>query len=106
MRFPIFDKIEVNGPNAHPVYKFLKTHHPGDVRWSATNSTAHLVIPLACRNFEKFLLTQDGVVFRRYPSRVSPNELDSTIASFLENPAAAAATSTESDSQHAKHAEL
>jgi glutathione peroxidase len=51
--FPISQKIEVNGPNAHPIYKHLRESAIGgrDIGW----------------NFEKFLVSTDGLV-SHYPS--------------------------------------
>ena len=54
IHFPQFDKIEVNGPNAHPLYTWLKAQGGGgDIRW----------------NFTKFLIGRDGKVIKRYESR-------------------------------------
>lgn len=51
--FPISEKIEVNGPNAHPIYKYCKDQatEGRDIGW----------------NFEKFLVSVDGSI-RHYPS--------------------------------------
>jgi glutathione peroxidase len=59
--FPMFEKIEVNGPGRHPVYTEL-TEAPdaageaGDIQW----------------NFEKFLVTPDGKVAARFRPRTEP----------------------------------
>ena len=54
IHFPQFDKIDVNGENAHPLYKWLKTQAGGgDIKW----------------NFTKFLVGRDGKVIKRYESR-------------------------------------
>lgn len=57
--FPIFEKIDVNGPNEHELYKILKKEFPGDIEW----------------NFEKFLVDKDGSICGRYKSSVEPREL-------------------------------
>jgi glutathione peroxidase len=59
--FPMFEKIEVNGDDQHPLYEQLtKTAdaegHTGDIRW----------------NFEKFLLSRDGEVIARFSPLVEP----------------------------------
>ena len=59
------DKVEVNGPNTHPIFKFLKGNS-GDVKW----------------NFEKFLIDKQGNVVARYPSKVSPLQLLEKIQSL------------------------
>jgi glutathione peroxidase len=59
--FPMSAKLEVNGPNAHPVYRFLTapdTGIVGDIAW----------------NFEKFLIGRDGKVLRRYPPPTTPRD--------------------------------
>eukprot|EP01038_Epipyxis_sp_PR26KG_P004268 gene4268-6047_t len=62
VKFPIFDKIDVNGPNSHPLYKSLKSVKDigvGDrekVSW----------------NFEKFLLNSQGEPIRRYKPGIRP----------------------------------
>ncbi len=60
--FPMFSKVEVNGPNAHPLYqkltsKDLAIKNTGPVRW----------------NFEKFLIGRDGKIIARYRSFTSPD---------------------------------
>ena len=57
--FPVFSKIEVNGANAHPLYKFLKssTSDSSDIRW----------------NFEKFLIDKNGNVKQRFASGDKPD---------------------------------
>jgi glutathione peroxidase len=72
--FPLFEKIEVNGEQRHPLYDELtKTQdvegHDGDIRW----------------NFEKFLVDRDGKVIGRYSPTVEPEspELKEAIESAL-----------------------
>jgi glutathione peroxidase len=60
--FPMTEKVEVNGPGAHPLYQRLTgvpdaTGEAGDVQW----------------NFEKFLLTPDGEVVGRFRPRTLPD---------------------------------
>ncbi len=59
--FPLSQKIEVNGAQRHPVYRFLTdaaNGFAGDISW----------------NFEKFLIGRDGRVLRRYPPTVKPED--------------------------------
>jgi glutathione peroxidase len=63
--FPMFEKIEVNGPGRHPVYTELTTvpdasGEAGDVKW----------------NFEKFLVGPDGGVIARFRPQVTPEDPD------------------------------
>ena len=58
--FPLFDKIEVNGPNRHPLYVALagkESPFPGDIKW----------------NFTKFLIGRDGKIIKRFESKVTPD---------------------------------
>lgn len=57
--FPMYSKLDVNGQNRHPLYTFLageKSPFPGDIGW----------------NFNKFLISKDGKILHRYPSKVTP----------------------------------
>jgi glutathione peroxidase len=70
--FPLFAKIDVNGKNAHPLYQYLKHQAPGllgseAIKW----------------NFTKFLIRQDGSVYKRYAPQTTPAELISDIQSLL-----------------------
>jgi glutathione peroxidase len=73
--FPVFTRIEVNGRNAHPLYRFLNQEKParfrillGDgIRW----------------NFTKFLVACDGRVVARFGPRIKPAGLAPTIEQLL-----------------------
>jgi glutathione peroxidase len=56
--FPLFDKIEVNGPGRHPLYGALTDAEPGDITW----------------NFEKFLIDRKGRVVGRFAPDVTPED--------------------------------
>jgi glutathione peroxidase len=69
--FPMFEKIEVNGENRHPLYQELTAvadadGTAGDVQW----------------NFEKFLIDPDGAVVGRFRPRTEPE--DATVTSSIE----------------------
>jgi len=70
--FPMFGKIEVNGPNAHPLYRWLTAQAPGILGTEAIKW-----------NFTKFLLGRDGRVFKRYAPRTRPAELAGDIERLL-----------------------
>jgi glutathione peroxidase len=58
--FPLFDKIEVNGPNRHPLYVALAgkdSPFPGDIKW----------------NFGKFLIGKDGKILKRFEPKTTPD---------------------------------
>lgn len=69
--FPIFDKVDVNGPFTAPVYQFLKSSSGGFfgdlVKW----------------NFEKFLVDKNGKVVERYPPTTSPFQIEKDIQKLL-----------------------
>ncbi|KAJ3281389.1 glutathione peroxidase gpx1 [Borealophlyctis nickersoniae] len=70
--FPILEKLEVNGDNAHPLYQFLKGQKAGilgltRIKW----------------NFEKFLLNREGGVASRFGSMTTPESLHTTIEPLL-----------------------
>jgi glutathione peroxidase len=70
--FPLFAKIEVNGPGADPLYVFLKKEKRGllgteDIKW----------------NFGKFLIGPDGGVVARYAPTDKPESLERDIEKLL-----------------------
>ena len=65
--FPMFDKIEVNGANRHPLYVMLagkESPFAGDIGW----------------NFTKFLIGRDGKILNRFGSKVKPDSEEVTKA--------------------------
>lgn len=67
--FPLFDKVEVNGPGAHPLWKWLKEEKGGllgidAIKW----------------NFTKFLVGRDGRVIKRY----APTDKPESLAKYIE----------------------
>jgi len=72
--FPLFAKIQVNGPDAHPLYRWLKRERPGlfgteTIKW----------------NFTKFLVGRDGRALKRYAPTHKPEALTADIAVALES---------------------
>ena len=70
--FKIFNKIDVNGPDADPFYSFLKNQQPGilgtkNIKW----------------NFQKFLVNKNGEVIKRYSPTTLPEDIESDIKSLL-----------------------
>ena len=70
--FPMFAKIEVNGENAHPLYKFLKSAAPGLLGTQAIKW-----------NFTKFLVDRAGNKVRRYAPTVAPLDMAGDIEASL-----------------------
>jgi glutathione peroxidase len=69
--FPLFAKIEVNGADTHPLYKFLKSEAGG------------LVTDAIKWNFTKFLVARDGSVLERVAPFVEPGEIEEDVAAAL-----------------------
>ncbi|MFO0759874.1 MAG: glutathione peroxidase [Byssovorax sp.] len=73
--FPMFAKIEVNGPGTHPLYVHLKAEGPAllglrDIKW----------------NFSKFLVNKQGKVVDRYAPTTSPEAIAKDIEKLLAEP--------------------
>lgn len=71
--FNMFEKIDVNGTNAHPLYKFLKSQAKAlfnkEIKW----------------NFTKFLIDAEGKVIKRYSPTTSPVKIRKDIEKLLKN---------------------
>ncbi|AIQ72792.1 glutathione peroxidase [Paenibacillus sp. FSL R7-0048] len=70
--FPMFEKIDVKGDEAHPLFKYLSKEAPGvlgskSVKW----------------NFTKFLVDQDGRVLKRFAPKTTPQQIESDISKLL-----------------------
>ena len=70
--FPMFEKIEVNGANAHPLYRYLKDEKPGllgtrSIKW----------------NFTKFLIDRAGKVVDRFAPTDAPKNIRPAIEKLL-----------------------
>jgi glutathione peroxidase len=70
--FPLFAKIQVNGAEAHPLYRYLKEARPGllgseAIKW----------------NFTKFLIGKDGEPIRRYAPKDKPEDLEADVEAAL-----------------------
>ena len=72
VKFPLFSKIDVNGPKAHPIYEFLKKAKPGflglkGIKW----------------NFTKFLIDRTGRPIKRYSPQTAPAVIEKDIEAAL-----------------------
>lgn len=72
VKFPLFEKIDVNGSDAHPLYLFLKSARPGllgseAIKW----------------NFTKFLVNREGEVVKRYAPTDTPEAIKKDLAQYL-----------------------
>ena len=68
----MFSKIEVNGENTHPLYKFLKykitCKEDSNIKW----------------NFSKYLINKNGIPVKHYGTTVEPKLIENEIAKLLE----------------------
>jgi glutathione peroxidase len=72
IKFPLFDKIDVNGDSTHPLFTFLKAQAPGilgskSIKW----------------NFTKFLVNRQGQVVKRYAPTTKPESIKADIEKLL-----------------------
>jgi len=72
VEFDMFSKIDVNGDNTHPLFKYLKEHSSGfmeidSIKW----------------NFTKFLVDKNGKVINRYAPSTTPKEIEKDIIKLL-----------------------
>lgn len=72
VKFDMFAKIDVNGENEAPLYKFLKSNQKGilgteNIKW----------------NFTKFLVNKDGTIVDRYGSATTPESIDNDVKKLL-----------------------
>ena len=69
--FPMSTKVDVNGKNADPLFKYLKSELKGklndSVKW----------------NFTKFLIDRDGIPFKRFSSTAEPEDISTSIEEVL-----------------------
>ncbi|AVP36962.1 glutathione peroxidase [Staphylococcus felis] len=69
--FPMHQKIDVNGDNAHPLFQYLKEHQTGmlghQIKW----------------NFTKFLVDREGHIVKRFAPQKSPSSISNKIEALL-----------------------
>eukprot|EP00331_Platyophrya_macrostoma_P026559 CAMPEP_0176439992 /NCGR_PEP_ID=MMETSP0127-20121128/20294_1 /TAXON_ID=938130 /ORGANISM="Platyophrya macrostoma, Strain WH" /LENGTH=96 /DNA_ID=CAMNT_0017824409 /DNA_START=217 /DNA_END=507 /DNA_ORIENTATION=+ len=75
-RFRLFSKIQVNGQDCHPLYKYLRA---GSSLYDPTTKTFQ-EIPW---NFAKFLVDSEGKVVKMYPPDVNPETIEAEIEKLL-----------------------
>ena len=73
IKFPVYGKIDVNGDDAHPLFKYLKSEAPGllgskSIKW----------------NFTKFLVDKDGKVLKRFAPKDTPQKIEAEVRALIE----------------------
>jgi len=74
--FPLFSKVEVNGPETHDVFKYIRANSP--LYNQSTNQVQY--IPW---NFTKFLLDKDGKILKMYGPNDKPQTMEEDIQKLL-----------------------
>ena len=91
VEFPLFQKIEVNGENAHPLYQYLREKAPDEeIDVNSTlykhlqNKAPELLEGSTIKwNFTKFLIDQKGMVVKRFSPITTPEEIAKDIETLL-----------------------
>jgi glutathione peroxidase len=88
--FPVFRKIDVNGPGANPLYEYLRAQAPGDFgpQYGDFYNAISKIKPDAGPddikwNFTKFLIGRDGEVIKRYEPPVPPADIKADLENYL-----------------------
>lgn len=75
VEFDLFEKIDVNGKNSHPLWQFLKNKQGGTlfdaIKW----------------NFSKFIVDKNGIPVERFGPNTSPQEMKATLEKYFNQPA-------------------
>ncbi|GEN56355.1 glutathione peroxidase [Halolactibacillus alkaliphilus] len=95
VEFPIFSKIDVNGPKAHPVFQFLKQAHPFE-GFDETTMNGKLIKKIVSDkypewlvgndikwNFTKFLVSREGDILKRFEPTDEPMDFEKDIQAIL-----------------------
>ncbi len=94
VKFPLFAKVDVNGPNATPLYRYLRAEQPGSFHKDTPGAEklyAHLekTMPEVLGtdavkwNFTKFLVDRQGKVVKRFESSETPQAIEPEIVALL-----------------------
>lgn len=91
--FPLMKKIDVNGENAHPIFKYLKSQAPKEEYKGLKAKAAHTMLKGISKsakkesdilwNFTKFLINRDGSVIKRYAPTTEPKDFENDIKEML-----------------------
>lgn len=88
--FPVFAKVDVNGENAEPLFKFLRSEAPGDFgpAYGSFYEAISSINPDAGEddvkwNFNKFLVSPDGEVVKRFEPPVSPEDIAAELEQLI-----------------------
>ena len=91
--FPLMKKIDVNGENANPIYKYLKSVAPTEEYKGLKAKASHTLFKNISKsvekegdimwNFTKFLISRDGATVKRFPPTTEPADFEKDIKEML-----------------------
>ncbi|WIM37266.1 glutathione peroxidase [Paenibacillus sp. PK4536] len=81
--FPMFEKLEVKGASAHPLFQYLSKEAPGILGSKAIKW-----------NFTKFLIDSNGKPVKRYSPQTTPDKIEADIRELLKNDASTPTTNS------------
>ena len=91
--FPLMKKIDVNGENAHPIYKYLKSVAPTEEYKGIKAKATHTMLKGLSKsakedndilwNFTKFLISRDGTTVKRFPPTTEPADFENDVKEML-----------------------
>ena len=91
--FPLMKKVDVNGPNAEPIFEYLKTVAPVEEYKGLKAKATHAMLKGISKsvekdsdilwNFTKVLINRDGSVVKRFPPVTTPEEMEDDIKAML-----------------------
>ena len=91
--FPLMEKIDVNGENAHPIYNYLKSVAPTEEYKGLKAKATHTMLKGLSKSakkdddilwkFTKFLISRDGATVKRFPPTTEPADFESDIKEML-----------------------
>ena len=91
--FQIMKKTDVNGPDAHPIFEYLKAQAPTEEYHGLKAKATHTLLKALSKsvekdsdilwNFTKFLISKDGDTIRRYAPTTDPKEFEQDIEAML-----------------------
>ena len=91
--FPLMKKIDVNGEDAHPIYKYLQSVAPTEEYKGIKAKATHTMLKGLSKsakndndilwNFTKFLISRDGATVKRFPPTTEPADFENDIKEML-----------------------
>lgn len=92
MNFDLFEKIDVNGSHAHPLYKYLKKQQGGTlidaIKWNCMQNNQKFIKQisevLVSFSVTKFIVDKDGKPVERFAPTTSPKEMLKTLEKYFD----------------------